>query len=221
MTESLDGRSISRTLWVAFLLAVPLLGGVLWLELTRPLVHVDRFSTPALARTRPTAIAAAPPAQIVGWTVAILGRPLFSPQRRLSADNKPSPHHERSFPRLSGVVVAQGATAAIFAKPGKKPILVRIGERVGPYVVDSIAAGRVTVSGPSGKVVLQPQFTKQSNGKQPAAGVTSPEVVPRPALPAQSPSSPATTRPLPMPDFVRGIFAEQSKALTQQQSNPK
>jgi hypothetical protein len=89
---------------------------------------------------------------------AILARPLFNPSRR-SAPPPASAEITGSVPpRLSGVISNQSRRLAIFAAPDGKPIVVSEGDRVGPYVVRSIAPGEVTVIGHDGPRQLQPIF---------------------------------------------------------------
>lgn len=87
----------------------------------------------------------------------ILARPLFSEIRR------PSPPVNASasaiLPRLTGVVTNSSSKIAIFADSsnGKSVALVE-GDPIGAYVVQSIAAGQATMSGPDGLQVLHPTF---------------------------------------------------------------
>jgi hypothetical protein len=95
------------------------------------------------------------------WVATVLGRPLFSRDRR------PTPMVAKaggeapmsSLPRLTGVMVGPFGRNAIFAGPdGGKPITLAEGATLGVYTVQSIAPGRVTVSGPDGVRELEPSY---------------------------------------------------------------
>jgi hypothetical protein len=91
------------------------------------------------------------------WVATSLARPLFS------RDRKPTPVAAKaggpaltSLPRLTGVVVGPFGRLAIFAGSGdkEKPIAVSEGKTLGPYTVQAIQPGRVTVNGPDGERVV-------------------------------------------------------------------
>jgi hypothetical protein len=102
-----------------------------------------------------------------------LARPLFSETRRPPADIPALTAGSPKLPRLTGVVVSPVGGFAIFAgNEGGKPHVVREGDQVGAAVVEVVAAGRVTLRGPDGIVVLHPSFgedTVQVSRLSPAA----------------------------------------------------
>jgi len=88
------------------------------------------------------------------WVATALARPLFS------RDRKPTPVEAKagggasltSLPRLTGVVIGPFGRTAIFAGgDNAKPIAVREGKTLGPYTVQAIMPGMVTVEGPEGE----------------------------------------------------------------------
>lgn len=86
----------------------------------------------------------------------ILGRPLFSPDRRPAASGARS---VSGLPRLAGIVVTGSRRTAIFAaSPGGKPVIADEGVRIGVYDVKAISEAGVTVAGPEGTMVLRPMF---------------------------------------------------------------
>ncbi len=100
------------------------------------------------------------PEHIESWLTAILARPLFSPTRRPAqeAASRAGPAKLEAAPRLAGVMVSAAGRQAIFEVLAGKPVIARVGDKVGPYLVRAIDAGRVTVAGPEGVVVLHPAF---------------------------------------------------------------
>jgi hypothetical protein len=115
---------------------------------------------PALSRTPSDA-----PVRTEALVATILARPLFSPTRRPSVSTA-APPKKPVAPRLAGVMVSAGGALAIFSEQPDKTILARAGDRVGPYLVRGVAAGEVTVQGPSGTQILHPTFA--SSGARPA-----------------------------------------------------
>ena len=107
----------------------------------------------------------------------ILARPLFSPDRRpppVLAVVEPAP---AALPRLTGVLVDKRGGSAIFAAAGgSRPLVAQVGGQVGNYIVESIKAGEVTLSGPGGTLVLKPRLAVASNIESagPRAGIPAP-----------------------------------------------
>jgi len=96
--------------------------------------------------------------------INILARPLFSRDRRppinTAARGADTPG---ALPRLSGVVVSSAGAFAIFASDDNgKPIVVGEGGRVGGAIIETIAAGQVTLRGTDGIVVLRPAFGEKT-----------------------------------------------------------
>lgn len=185
------------------------LGGALYLESGIGMPDPGRVYNHADAALIPLTRDSTPPDQASSWTDTILGRPLFSPSRRPPEAAVSVKAARTELPRLAGVLVSETGVSAIFAAPGKKPILAKPGDRVGPYLVRSIAAGQVTVVGPSGVAVLHPTFAVEAPGGTP----------PPPAAVAPSSAQPprgvaGTPPPLPTQDFIRNVLKEQREGAS-------
>ncbi len=95
----------------------------------------------------------------------ILARPLFAATRRPAAVLAGPAAAPANLPRLAGILVNGGKRSVIFAaSEGGRPTVAQEGTQVGAYTVQSIEAGQVTLSGPSGARVLRPTFDPQSKG---------------------------------------------------------
>jgi hypothetical protein len=107
-------------------------------------------------KAQPRVASEDPEDHIDAWVATALARPLFS------RDRKPTPAAPKgggpalsSLPRLTGVVVGSFGRIAIFASGGdQKPIAVSEGKTLGPYRVQTIVPGSVTVTGPDGERVV-------------------------------------------------------------------
>jgi len=116
----------------------------------------------------------AEPDHTAEWVSTILGRPLFSPDRRpvpASSATAGGPAAPQGLPRLAGVLVGPFGRNAIFATDGSKPLVVTEGGKVNAWTVQSIEVGSVKVKGPDGAMTLQPSFASS-----PAATTGSPQV---------------------------------------------
>lgn len=106
-------------------------------------------------------VAPAPPSPAArspaGRVRIILARPLFRADRRPVALAATAP--VRRLPRLSAIIIARGDRRAIFAGRSGKAIVIGTGGRVGGYRLDAIAADRVSLIGPDGRITLRPQFS--------------------------------------------------------------
>jgi hypothetical protein len=105
-------------------------------------------------RTQPRVASEDPEDHAGAWAATALARPLFS------RDRKPTPLAAATggapalavLPRLTGVIIGPFGHTAIFAAPaGGRPIAVSEGKTVGPYRIETIAPGGVTVAGPGGE----------------------------------------------------------------------
>ena len=111
----------------------------------------------------PSRAAATPPAKSVSadhsgeWVSSILGRPLFSPDRRPSSAAA-AVAGLPGLPRLSGIMFGPFGRSAIFAPDGAKPLVAQEGARIAGYTVKAIEATQVRLSGPNGSIVLYPTF---------------------------------------------------------------
>lgn len=104
--------------------------------------------------TQPRVASEDPEDRTGAWAATALARPLFS------RDRKPAPVTAKAggapmlaaLPRLTGVIVGPfGRTAIFAATEGGKPIAVTEGKTIGPYRIEAIAPGGVTVAGPEGE----------------------------------------------------------------------
>ena len=201
---------MSRALPVLLLCLALVLGGVLYLEAgpAPPGTGVDqpaagRAAEPLRANPRAPAENAAP------WVATILARPLFSPTRRPPAPSAEPARPVAEMPRLAGVLVSETGSEAIFARPGQKPTVARTGERIGPYLVTSISAGEVTLSGPAGAVTLHPVFA--SAAEQPPAPPAAPSTLGKPVRPGAPATSPQ--RGVPSLEEVQSMIAKQQSEM--------
>jgi hypothetical protein len=136
----------------------------------------------------------------------ILDRPLFSPTRQPAP--RKSPDQPADFDladvRLTGIVVEPGRHLAIFAVVGAKPIVRSEGETMNDWRVESITPGEVVLSGPAGRMTLQPKVDAslaRPSAAPPRPGQIQPATAGPPAagqvglmLPAP-PRTPATATP--------------------------
>jgi hypothetical protein len=134
-------------------------------------------SAPVMPVPRPLApvavgAAAAAPNHTDEWFDTILARPLFSRDRRPDSGEVAARRDSAALPRLSGVMVGPFGRSAIFAIAGGKPLLVKEGDRVDGWTVETIEAGTVHITGPGGPRALHPSFVRNSaDGPATPAGV--------------------------------------------------
>jgi len=164
----------------AGLCAWPLLGliaaaltVIITLEVGFALDDQSRMSAPAV---QPVAVVVATPHEddhsphSVG---TLLARPLFDQTRRPPVASPSLVAVAPRLPQLTGVVVSPAGAFAIFANSdGGKPVVVREGDQVGVAVIETVAAGQVTLRGPEGIVVLHPSFGErvlQASSPNPAS----------------------------------------------------
>jgi hypothetical protein len=122
--------------------------------------------------------------QAARYVTAILARPLFSPTRRPDETAANKAAKATDLGRLTGVLVSPAGKSAIFVGPtGGKPIVVGEGGRIGEYVVRSIEAGAVTITGSEGQRVLHPAFDPNPPPPKPKLAMPEPIVAPVIAVP--------------------------------------
>ena len=98
-----------------------------------------------------------PAGSSIGAVATILARPLFAPSRR--PPSAPATATAASL-RLSGTIVGPSGRRAIFEPAGGgKPVVVRVGDRVGSEIVRAITPGTVLVVGADGPHLLAPAYT--------------------------------------------------------------
>jgi len=155
----------------------------------------------------------------------ILDRPLFSATRQPATRGGPdqAANFDLADLRLTGIVVEPGRHLAIFAVVGAKPMVRSEGETMNDWRVESITPGEVVLSGPAGRMALQPKVDPsiarrttalpRPGQAQPAAaappaaapaGLTLPggprtSGVAVPALPGAAPRSPAPSPAVTLP----------------------
>lgn len=92
------------------------------------------------------------------WIATTLARPLFSPDRRPSAETlADTASGPTDLPRLTGIVVGPTGRSAIFAG-ADKPIVIGEGGHIAAFTVQSIDMAQVQILGPDGLRVLRPAF---------------------------------------------------------------
>ena len=107
-----------------------------------------------LPKTQPRAASEDPEDHTDAWVATALERPLFSRDRRPTPVEAKAggPVASTTLPRLTGVIVGPFGRTAIFAgTDGGKPLSVGEGKTIGPYTIEAIAPGGVTVTGPEGE----------------------------------------------------------------------
>ncbi len=191
----------------ALLLAIALaLGSVLYLQSQAgaPDRPEDAVRAHGRSRATPALRQPAPADHATAWVATILARPLFSPQRRPSETVATAKATGPEMPRLTGVLVSEAGSGAIFAQAGEKPIVAKAGDRVGPFLIRSISVGQVIVQGPAGLVTLHPVFAAAPSDRgvlRPASG--------QPSLLDKLRARPQAPIPLPSPSVVQSLFQQQ------------
>jgi hypothetical protein len=144
----------------------------------------------------PAALAALQSEQLESWLQTTLARPLFEAGRRPSKATASQPKIATAprLPRLAGVLISKDRRQVIFAGSDGKPIIVGEGTAVDGFMVQSIAAGQVTVVGPDGPQVLHPTFDPDHRPPPPPAPlpVAAPPIIP--GLPGVQPNVPGFTQ---------------------------
>ena len=171
------------------------LAGIIGLELYE--AALDEVPTPIAPigqqPEQPLVFAPMSSDQAARYVTAILARPLFSPTRRPDETAANEAAKATDLGRLTGVLVSPAGKSAIFVGPtGGKPIVVGEGGRIGEYVVRSIEAGAVTITGSEGQRVLHPAFDPNPPSPKPPTPmpIVAPIVAPFPALPSSGAVTP-------------------------------
>ncbi len=92
----------------------------------------------------------------------VLGRPLFTPDRRPAADAVAA---DAGMPRLTGIIASSGGAVAIFQAAGTaRPVVVRHGDAVDGWRVMTVTAESVALRKDRDRVVLTPRFAGSQTG---------------------------------------------------------
>jgi len=198
---------IAGCLLFASLIVVEISGGVS-ADATITEVPMRADATPAATQPEPRV-------ELDDLLRMTLARPLFSatrrpPQTAGNATTDPG----LTDTRLTGIVTEPDHRLAIFTVAGAKPVALTEGETVSGWRIDTISPREVSVSGPSGTKILQPQIDQNAvaqprsppAGKAAERGVAAsaaprpgaapvPGARPPPATPSRLPASPPSRRP--------------------------
>ncbi|MDB5396483.1 MAG: hypothetical protein JWM91_3989 [Rhodospirillales bacterium] len=160
---------MSRTATMLALLAA-VLAGLILLELSVP-PGANPDATPGPASAQPDSGITRDQAGGAAETVAaILARPLFRGDRRPAPAeaNGTASGQPTDMPRLAGILLSSDGRKAIFQPAGKdRAIVVVVGETVGNWHVQEIAADAVTLAGPGGTRRLEPKFAAGGSSNAP------------------------------------------------------
>ena len=149
---------MSRPLWLlggsAAFLGLLIVG-----ELSRMEPAAEAGMDAAHPPVRPAVSATAPQDHSAEWSATLLGRPLFSPERRPPATAPAGRAVRGEPPRLAGIIISPSGRTAIFAPVGARPVVVREGDTVeGSWTVTQIASNKVRLTGPDSERVLTLSF---------------------------------------------------------------
>ncbi len=99
----------------------------------------------------------APSTDHTALTAVVVARPLFDPKRRPGTPAVTASALAPHPPRLTGTIIGTGQRRAILADLDNAPreVTVAEGGQVGPWTVQAVGPGRVTLSGPGGPHWLQ------------------------------------------------------------------
>jgi len=101
------------------------------------------------------------------WVTALLARPLFEPGRRPATEASQPAEQLPAPPRLAGILIAPGYSAAIFeAASGRRAITVQTGARLQGWDVQDITHASVTLTQGSQALVMRPQFATDKDTPQ-------------------------------------------------------
>ena len=163
-----------RYRFVALVALAVLLVGAIALELLGPtggeqvqISAIPARHASAAALAHPALASAQPEAMLDQWSSTILERPLFSPSRR---PNAAAVAAATAPPRLAGIILGPSGDHAIFAGSGDaRAVLAGVGAQVGPYLIRTINATGVDVTGPKGDEHLLPHYDSNGASTQPEA----------------------------------------------------
>jgi hypothetical protein len=193
-----DRQPMIDRLLVLLLGGCALFAAVIFSELNR-----DDTGAPAAAPARARADAAAAPAapsqRRDDLLATILARPLFSATRRppdRATGDHPSDLDLANL-RLTGIVIERSRHLALFAVKGAKPLTLTVGESLNEWRVESIDPRAVSLTGPDGTRVLQPESDKNLVRPKPPAPPR-PAANPQPG-PSAKPPGPVAAAPPPRP----------------------
>lgn len=114
--------------------------------------------------------------EVSQWSTDALARPLFSATRRPDAA---SGGDNSGLPRLSAIIIIGKNSVAVFSADGQKPQPVAVGGEIDGNKMLRIDSDQVELLGPSGPLILHPQFPPSAGT---AAGSAPPPPAPSPNL---------------------------------------
>lgn len=133
-------------------------------------------ATAGLAAKTPQLAHKQPP-NIQEWTATVMARPLFSPTRRPVGTGSAG---DATPPRLTAVLITPAQRLAIFVPAGEgKPLTLTEGGRIGPFLLQAIEDGQVTLAEANKERVVRPSF---ASSDLPAIGNRGLVPKPRPPL---------------------------------------
>ncbi|HXH03626.1 MAG TPA: hypothetical protein VNN09_09930, partial [Candidatus Competibacteraceae bacterium] len=191
---------MSRWLWRVQLVAALALGGLLAYELSHP------PTLPPLPAGNPAPVAgggalALPPLKELPPLSAyqeIVERPLFLPDRRPPAEEPPPPEPvaEEGEWLLQGVMITEDVTVALIQPQGGegKTLLLRVGDNLDSWSVESIAADQVVLSREDGESRTLPLLRNQRQIDLPTRMPVAPPAAAQPS-PTPEGAEPAATPP--------------------------
>lgn len=165
--------AVQRPIWLSGVAAVALTGIVAAEVACLPGGAADAATASASRPAEPPPAAAKPPKDGADKgsrrALAILERPLFSPGRRPAQQPGQPAAASEPLPRLAGTFVSPAGRRAVFAT-ADKPTALDEGGRIGPWTVQAIKAGEVTLAGPGGVQTMSVIFDKPSAPAAPGTG---------------------------------------------------
>ena len=160
----------SPVMCLAFLVAALTL--IIWFEFNAGLgaptagVGPVRTESPDPVSSKP--LSNPDPSRMALLSAMLLTRPLFSPTRLPPDDTDPRSRDQApTLPRLAGVIVTSAGRRAIFAAPGGKSVVLKEGDRLNAFVVQTIWPRQVILRDPDGIHQLSPAFEREGSPAEP------------------------------------------------------
>jgi hypothetical protein len=102
----------------------------------------------------------------------LLGRPLFSPERRPAPPESSPAGAAEDIPRLTGIIIGPDGARAIFDDGSGRLKVAAQGDMLGRFKIGTIGFGQVSLIASEGERVLRPRFagSAQASGALAVAG---------------------------------------------------